>query len=53
VASVVETVQIAARVPVELRDQLEALAEEQDRSMSWVVRRAIREYVEAQEKEAA
>ena len=40
---------VAARIPKELRRQLEAMAVQQDRKMSWLVRKAIRDLVAAQE----
>ena len=52
-ASVAETVQIALRVPVETRDELERIAERDDRNLSYIVRQAIRAYLEAQHQDAA
>lgn len=52
-ASVTETVQIAARVPVDLRDKLEEIAERDDRNLSYLVRQAIKAYVEVREADAA
>lgn len=43
-ASVTETAQIAARVPVDLIERLEAIAEFDDRTLSYVVRQALREF---------
>ena len=40
---------VAARIPKELRRQLEELAAQQDRTMSWLIERAIRKMVAAQE----
>lgn len=48
-----ETVQIAARVPVELRDALERIGEDQDRNLSWLVRQALKAYVAEQDQDAA
>lgn len=52
-AGVTETVQIALRVPSEVRDELERIAERDDRNLSYIVRQAIRLYIEAQQKDAA
>ena len=49
----IETVQIAARIPVELRDKLEELAKADDRNLSYLVRQALSAYVEARGQEEA
>ena len=46
-ASVTETVQIAARIPATLRDQLERIAKRRDRTVSYEIRQAIRTHVAA------
>lgn len=51
--SVEELVSISAQVPASLRDQLQAVAAEHDRSLSAELRRAIRDYVEATSQEGA
>ena len=50
---VVETVQIAARIPADLRDQLEEIARRKDRTMSYELRQAVKAYVAAHEDEDA
>ncbi len=45
-ASPEERVSVSAFLPAQLRDQLEALAQQNDRSFSAELRRAIRQYVE-------
>ncbi len=52
---VTETTQLAARVPVKLVKRLEKIAKADDRTLSYVVRVALREYADAVEndKEAA
>jgi predicted transcriptional regulator len=42
---------VAARIPKELRRQLEELAAQQDRTMSWLIEKAIRNMVAVQEVE--
>lgn len=44
-AGVAETTQLAARVPVDLLKQLQAVAEKHDRTLSYEVRQAIRAHV--------
>lgn len=41
-----ETTTINVVVPVELRLELEKIAQEGDRTLSWVVRKALQEFVE-------
>lgn len=48
-AGVVETTQIAARVPVDLVKRLEHIADSDDRTLSYVVRQALREFAEDRE----
>lgn len=36
------------RLPAELLQQLEAIAKAQDRSLAWIVRLALKQYLEAQ-----
>lgn len=48
-ASVTETVQLAARVPVDLAERLAAVAKADDRTVSYAIRQAIREFVEDRE----
>lgn len=40
-----ETTQVSARVPNEVAQYLQRLADEQDRSLSWVVAYALKEWV--------
>lgn len=44
-AAVTETAQIAARVPVDLIERAEAIAKADDRTLSYVVRLALKTYV--------
>ena len=37
---------LAVRLPIELRDQIRSVAESEERTMTKVIERAIREYVE-------
>lgn len=46
-ASPEQRVSVSAFLPAQLRDQLEALAREHDRSFSAELRRAVRHYVES------
>lgn len=43
--------QITVRIPDEDRDKLEQIAQEEDRKISYIVRRAIQEYLDKQSKE--
>lgn len=45
-ARVTETVHLTARIPESLHKSLEAIAKSDDRSVSYEVRRALKEYVE-------
>ena len=42
--------QINVRIPDEDRDKLEQIAQEQDRNISWLVRKAIQLYIQGQNK---
>lgn len=48
-AGVVETTHLTARVPARLVDDLAKIAAADDRSVSYVVRQALREFVEDRE----
>lgn len=52
-AGVTETVQIAARIPTNLRDELEKIAEREDRPLSYVLRQALKAHVEASKTKGA
>jgi len=41
-----ETTTINVVVPVELRLELEGIAQKEDRTLSWVVRKALQEFIE-------
>ncbi len=41
---------IAVKLEIELRDRMKKLAESRQRSTHWIMREAIREYVEREEK---
>ena len=43
--------QINVRIPDEDRDALEQIAQEQDRNISWLVRKAIQEFLEKQQQD--
>jgi predicted transcriptional regulator len=45
-----ETVPLPIRVSVELRDRLRKVAEEDDRSIGWILRQAAEEYLERRKK---
>lgn len=47
-----KTETITGRIPADLRADLEALAKLLDRPLSWVVRRAIEQYVLQEKKDA-
>lgn len=49
----IDTVQIAARVPKKDRDALEEIAQRDDRKLSYVIRRAIRREIEAHARQGA
>lgn len=42
--------QVSCRVPVEVADYLQKMAEEQERSLSWIVAKILRSYVEESKK---
>ena len=42
--------QITVRIPDEDRNKLEQIAKEEDRKISYIVRKAIREYLDKQDK---
>lgn len=44
---------VTAKAPVDLVDRLRQIAEDNDRSFSAEVRRAMRDYIDAYEREAA
>lgn len=37
-------------IPDEMRDQLEEIAQEQDRNLSWIVRKALQQYIDGQQR---
>ncbi len=41
------TTQVSARVPVEVAEYLQRIARDDDRSLSWVVAMALKQWVEA------
>lgn len=41
-----KNITISTTVPAELKDELEKIAKADDRKISWVVRKAIEEYLE-------
>ena len=43
--------QVGFRIPTDLLEALRAIAEEQDRSINWIVRKALRDWIEARGKE--
>lgn len=48
-ASVTETAWVSSRVPVDLLDRLKAIAEAEERTVSFVVRKALKAYAEERE----
>lgn len=48
-----ETVQIGVRVPKEIAEEIQRIAESQDRTFSAEVRRALREHVKRERREVA
>lgn len=44
------TKQVAARVPQEIADALEMIAKKEERSLSQVIARALKQYIEGQKK---
>lgn len=52
-ADVAETTQIAARVPVEMVEQLNAIADRNDRSTSAELRLALKAHIEAHREKGA
>ena len=44
-----ETTTINVVVPVELRKALEEIAAREERTLSWIVRKALQEYIESKE----
>lgn len=41
-----DTVTVYARMPVDLKEQLEAIADREDRSLSWLIVRAVKQFLE-------
>ncbi len=50
---VIQTVQIAARIPSDLREQIEEIAKSHDRPFSYELRQALKAHVKANEQDAA
>ena len=48
-----KTVTIALRVPPEMRDKLQKMADEQERTLSWFCMKVLRDFIQDQEKKAA
>ena len=42
-------VRITILIPEDDKEQLEAIAEEEERNLSWIVRKAIQQYLESRE----
>ena len=47
------TVPVAVKLPIEVRDRLKAVAENQDRSMHWLMREAVNQFLEREEAKAS
>lgn len=47
------TVPVAVKLSIEVRDRLKAVAENQDRSMHWLMREAINQFLEREEAKAS
>lgn len=52
-AGVIQTASVTARVPADLVERVEAVARQEDRSVSSVVRQALVAYVQRSEQDAA
>lgn len=48
-----QTVPVSVKLPTEIRDRLKAVADSQDRSMHWLMREAVSQYLEREEARAA
>lgn len=48
-----KTITVSVRMPPELRDRLQAMAEENDRTLSQLCMLVLRDFVKAQEAEAS
>ncbi|ASK27434.1 addiction module toxin RelE [Neisseria chenwenguii] len=48
-----QTVPVAVKLPLEIRDRLKAVAETQDRSVHWLMREAVNQFLEREEQKAA
>lgn len=46
-----ESCTIAFVVPLETKEKLQEIAKEEDRTLSWIIRQSIREYIEKYNKE--
>lgn len=45
-----QTVPVAVKLPLETRDRLKAVAEQQDRSVHWLMREAVNQFLEREEQ---
>ena len=45
------TAQVSARVPIDISNFLQSIADKNDRSLSWVVAYALKQWVEGQKRE--
>lgn len=48
-----QTVPVAVKLPTDVRDRLKAVAEQQDRSIHWLMREAVNQFLEREEQKAA
>ena len=48
-----QTVPVAVKLPLDVRNRLKAVAENQDRSMHWLMREAVNQFLEREEQKAA
>jgi len=47
-----QTVPVAVKLPLDVRNRLKAVAENQDRSMHWLMREAVNQFLEREEQKA-
>ena len=48
-----QTVPVAVKLPLDVRNRLKAVAENQDRSIHWLMREAVNQFLEREEQKAA
>ncbi|PSJ81227.1 CopG family ribbon-helix-helix protein [Neisseria iguanae] len=48
-----QTVPVAVKLPLDVKERLKIVAEQQDRSMHWLMREAVNQFLEREEHKAA